>query len=260
MILRRVIAHVRRQDWFAVGIDFVIVVVGVFIGIQVANWNEERQRAAQERAFLAQLRDEVLTNHDAVDLREQFNQQVVAAAQRSLAFLDGDGDCASACAGLLVDFFHSTQVWGSSYQGAKYQELERLGFPSDAAVRDPVREYYEFLRDWNFVNEFTPAYRETVRGQIGPEAFRHLWARCHAILDGQREVLARNCEQDLAAVDAAAMLAAIHADPVVRRQLRFWLGQNLLAERAYPDMRARGKAALAAISAELGDRGPVAAN
>ncbi len=40
MRLRRVTEHVKAQNWFAVGLDFVIVVVGVFIGIQVANWNE----------------------------------------------------------------------------------------------------------------------------------------------------------------------------------------------------------------------------
>ncbi|MEM9172329.1 MAG: hypothetical protein AAGA84_06450 [Pseudomonadota bacterium] len=37
------------HDWFAVWVDFVIVVIGVFIGLQVANWNEarqERQRAS----------------------------------------------------------------------------------------------------------------------------------------------------------------------------------------------------------------------
>ena len=33
MLLRRVIEHVNTQNWFAVGIDFVIVVVGVVIGI-----------------------------------------------------------------------------------------------------------------------------------------------------------------------------------------------------------------------------------
>ncbi|MEP1144977.1 MAG: hypothetical protein ABJH52_14755 [Henriciella sp.] len=39
MLLRRITKHVKEQNWFAVGLDFVIVVVGVFIGIQVANWN-----------------------------------------------------------------------------------------------------------------------------------------------------------------------------------------------------------------------------
>ena len=47
MILRRVMAHVKAQNWFAVAIDFVIVVVGVFIGIQFSNWNEARGERAQ---------------------------------------------------------------------------------------------------------------------------------------------------------------------------------------------------------------------
>ena len=252
MLVRRVTEHVKAQNWFAVGLDFVIVVVGVFIGIQVANWNEERQLAAQERTYLAQLRDEILGNHGVVDLRMRYNSEVVAAGERALAYLDGDGDCGSNCAGLLVDFFHSSQVWGSSYLLAKYRELERLGFPSRESVREPVREYYLFLTDWNFVNEFNPAYRETVRGHIRPEAFRILWGGCHAILDGQREELSRDCERDLAALDTAAMLRAMHADPALRQQLRFWLGQSILAETAYPWMRSLGETALAAVSSELG--------
>ncbi len=33
MILRRITEHVNAQNWFAIGLDFLIVVVGVFIGI-----------------------------------------------------------------------------------------------------------------------------------------------------------------------------------------------------------------------------------
>ncbi len=42
MLLRRISKHVEDQNWFAVGIDFAIVVIGVFVGLQVANWNEAR--------------------------------------------------------------------------------------------------------------------------------------------------------------------------------------------------------------------------
>ncbi|MDT0595253.1 hypothetical protein [Glaciecola petra] len=48
MLLRRITKHVKEQNWFAVSIDFFIVVIGVFIGIQVANWNEGQ--ADQRRA------------------------------------------------------------------------------------------------------------------------------------------------------------------------------------------------------------------
>jgi len=48
MLLRRVTEHVREQNWTAIGIDFVIVVVGVFVGIQVSNWNETRAERCRD--------------------------------------------------------------------------------------------------------------------------------------------------------------------------------------------------------------------
>ena len=50
MILHRIINHLKSQHWTKVFIDLVIVVLGVFIGLQVNNWNQvhqERQRARQ---------------------------------------------------------------------------------------------------------------------------------------------------------------------------------------------------------------------
>jgi len=35
MILRSVMKHVRDQNWFAVGLDFDIVVAGVFTGMKL---------------------------------------------------------------------------------------------------------------------------------------------------------------------------------------------------------------------------------
>lgn len=52
MILRRVVEHFRKQEWTAIGIDFAIVVIGVFVGIQVANWNESRIEQARANLIL----------------------------------------------------------------------------------------------------------------------------------------------------------------------------------------------------------------
>ncbi|MFT5573220.1 MAG: hypothetical protein ACI9FR_002153 [Cryomorphaceae bacterium] len=43
MILRSVTQHVKDQNWFAVVLDFIIVVFGVFVGLQVSNWNEAQE-------------------------------------------------------------------------------------------------------------------------------------------------------------------------------------------------------------------------
>jgi len=42
MILRRITKHLETQNWFAVVLDLLIVVLGVFLGIQIGNWNEDR--------------------------------------------------------------------------------------------------------------------------------------------------------------------------------------------------------------------------
>lgn len=67
MLLRRISKHVKDQNWFAVGIDFVIVVIGVFIGIQVANWNDTRTNRAGLTASLERLDKEVAQNIDLID-------------------------------------------------------------------------------------------------------------------------------------------------------------------------------------------------
>ncbi len=64
MILRSVMRHVRDQNWFAVFLDFLIVVVGVFIGIQVANWNENNIQRNEESAYLRLLQADVLSSRE----------------------------------------------------------------------------------------------------------------------------------------------------------------------------------------------------
>lgn len=59
MLLRRVIGHVKAQNWTAIALDFLIVVVGVFIGIQVSNWNDAQATRADEARLLSQLHDDV---------------------------------------------------------------------------------------------------------------------------------------------------------------------------------------------------------
>lgn len=60
MLFRRIKAHVEKENWFAVGVDFFIVVVGVFIGLQVQQWAVERNRATSETAYLERLHGEVV--------------------------------------------------------------------------------------------------------------------------------------------------------------------------------------------------------
>lgn len=85
MILRRISEHVKAQDWFAVGVDLVIVVVGVFIGLQVQQWADAQRQDRLERAYTARLRTEVLnlmaTRTPLVEARNRFNAGLATTTQ-----------------------------------------------------------------------------------------------------------------------------------------------------------------------------------
>ncbi len=54
-ILGRLSQAVREQNWFAVGLEVGIVIVGVVIGFQVTGWGQARADAAKEQVYLRQL-------------------------------------------------------------------------------------------------------------------------------------------------------------------------------------------------------------
>ena len=78
MILHHLALRLRQQDWAAVTIEFLLVVAGVFVGIQVANWNEERKQHALESAYLARIAEDVRS--DVAELNEVIKVSVLRMA------------------------------------------------------------------------------------------------------------------------------------------------------------------------------------
>jgi len=60
MILQRLAASIRQQNWFTVVLEILIVVAGIFIGLQVDDWNNLRKDRIDEQHYLNRLHDEIL--------------------------------------------------------------------------------------------------------------------------------------------------------------------------------------------------------
>ena len=58
MILARLSRAIRDQNWFAVLLEFVIVIAGVVIGFQITAWNAARQDRALEAVIICRLVDD----------------------------------------------------------------------------------------------------------------------------------------------------------------------------------------------------------
>lgn len=73
MILRRLTQSLKEQNWTAIAIEFVLLVLGVFLGIQVANWNEA----------LIERRDA----HDVMQRLEEDLRLTIKLTQRNAEFM-----------------------------------------------------------------------------------------------------------------------------------------------------------------------------
>lgn len=87
MLFRRISAHVAAQNWFAVFIDFVVVVVGLFIGFQVDTWWEERKERDLEQVYLKELQEDFEANDaylsNSIDRLEEIIQSMILLHEQS---------------------------------------------------------------------------------------------------------------------------------------------------------------------------------
>lgn len=59
MILHRIAHHLKRQQWTAVLIELVILILGVFLGFQVTDWANERANRAAEARHLEEISEDL---------------------------------------------------------------------------------------------------------------------------------------------------------------------------------------------------------
>ncbi|MAW78600.1 MAG: hypothetical protein CMI63_00030 [Parvularcula sp.] len=188
MLLRRVIEHVKAQNWTAVALDFVIVVVGVFIGIQVSNWNDARALREREEVYLEQLLIDLESDRVTGERGVAAATSVDAAADIFLAVLEDDPAAAAISdAELIKAVPYAGYAYLPNGNPTTYNEMistGALGLMESVELKRSFGEYYARLsagRQWDsLLREEQFAYRAAIRGLLTREQFA--WARAHAAL------------------------------------------------------------------------------
>jgi hypothetical protein len=178
MILRSIIERLRGQQWTAIAIEFVIVVLGVFVGIEVSNWNAarlERQRGAE---FTGRLIDDLREEAWIYQYYVEYYGDVLASAERALDILEGR--TAASDETLLVNAYRATQYRRAVRRRATYDELTStgaIGLIEERALRETAMRVYTSLMFDTTANEGVASrYRERFR-MIVPVATQAALAR-----------------------------------------------------------------------------------
>jgi len=178
--LRRVIAHARKQDWAVFGIELVIVILGVFIGIQVSNWNVERETNARGAIFAERLKADLREEAWYYQLQIEYTRDVLASAERAVAGLSGQSTGSNEA--LLINAYRATQYKQRARRRSTYDELVStgaLGLIKSAMLRDTALQVYNFYTLDNIAMEGRQSrYREAFRMSMPNEIQRALGRNC----------------------------------------------------------------------------------
>jgi hypothetical protein len=227
VILRRVIQHVREQNWTAVCIDFVIVVVGVFVGIQVANWNEARLETQRAQGFLERLSGDLDQELIEIDRRIAYVGRSIEYGEAALAWAE-DGTLAQGSAWQTVlAFFQASRILPYTPVDTTYREMSsagQLGLVRDAKLRASLTEYFVSgsLTRADYILRLNPEYRSHVRGLTPYRMARYIFTDCFKMAD-LSTVAMLPCDSPVDEAVAAAVLQRYRDAPGLIVELAFWI-------------------------------------
>ena len=229
MILRRLAQSLKEQNWTAIWIEFVLLVAGVYLGIQVANWNAARLDSIRAQAYLERIRDDINIDIASYQDRKSFWSDVSAYGAKGLAYAEtGNAEGASQWE-LLLAYFQSSQVAEVYMNNATFEELKsagEVGLISDTKIRYELTRYY--LRVFNPLLTERPRYREHVRGIIPLDVQKYIWTHCYSSdADGIQKMLP--CKSPLDEEMAAGIVDTIRNDKTLMTELRYWMSSMHVA-------------------------------
>ena len=167
MILRSMTKHVKDQNWFAVGLDFFIVVFGVFVGLQVSNWNDARLREQTEQVYIERIREDLIANTEDYKQRLAYFNQARTNGLAVLSALEEPPETLGVQ--FLVDVYQASQALPREFGRDTYNEILSAGGASaisDAVVRKKLANFYRSMRAASVRLQNIPPYRETIRSVL----------------------------------------------------------------------------------------------
>ena len=227
MLLRRMMEHVKNQNWTAVALDFFIVVFGVFIGIEASNWNASQAERRVAQTLTVQLIEDLRQDIGATEVALSYFGTVRDAAYTAM---DGVDDPAFDPEEFIISAYTATQYMILPSHKSTYDELlatGRLGSVGDPAFRNVLVLYYrdDYMR---LIGEYVrdSQYRERLRRRM-PHTVQHaVRAACGDIrrdTDGYIMGLAADCDIDLSENELRDAADLIRTESELVSDLQFYI-------------------------------------
>lgn len=221
MIFKRAFAKLRAQDWMAITIELAIVIVGVFVGILVANWNQERAEERETRKMLVRLQPELhglnvfsSSAQDYYATTGRYAETAFRGWNRDPTVSDADFVIAAYQASQIYSFNNNGLSWALAFGANDVRNIRELG------IREPLTRLITY--DFTTLRFGQTAYRDEVRKYIADDIQMAIRARCGELIgaDDRSFALPATCSIKIGKEIAAAAAAELRRHPELAELLR----------------------------------------
>lgn len=233
MLLRRITEHVRTQNWFAVGIDFLIVVLGVLLAFQITEWNAGRAESVRSQEYLSRIHADLMVDIAALKSHREVWEQVAEHGRAAIRYAEtGNTDGVTEWE-ILRSFLHASQAWQLAFVDSTYSELRSAGtlrLIPDPELRSALADYYVLIaarRGGLGPYHLLPNYREWVRGRMRSDILRYYWRACFEQGPGIQILV--DCPPPDGISGLKDILEDLAADRAIIDALRYWIDTKTLA-------------------------------
>ena len=225
MLPRRLRNYVENQNWTAIVIELLVVVLGVFIGLQVDNWNQTRIEQNTVKSYYERLIEDLRTNADSFQARQDYYRKVQAHGQSALDTLQGSQT--TPAEQFLIDAYQASQIWQVFINRAAYDEILSVGAMNtipDIDARSRLTNYHSAFEGIAPQLNSLSTYRETIRSYIPIEIQRSITGNCGDTITVNAKGAIQNdlpdqCELNLEATLTASAKDALIIAPELETQL-----------------------------------------
>lgn len=188
MIPRRVYEHVKAHNWFAVAIDFVIVVAGILIAFQITEWNDVRKDRNRERAYLARIAGELDESIPAIEHAIQRAEERGAYGELLIRTVEDPelvraDPAAFIKAALFAGYTLSPEIRSQTFDEIK--SAGDLNILSDEQLRFDLTEFYTEIDgagQWNYSRELKQnEYTKRSAGVLTLDQLRRVGSQENAV-------------------------------------------------------------------------------
>jgi hypothetical protein len=224
MILRRLAQNLKQQNWTAIWIEFVLLVAGVFLGIQVSNWNAAQADARLGQDYVRRLTRDLREDLGAIRAQSAYYSAVLQSVRDANALLRAADPDPRA---LVVNAYRATEITSTAPVRATWDQIVasgHLGLLPAGAVESSLSQYYAFDTPQDIYNMgLDSAYRETVRRIIPLAMQEAMRAGCSDVRDERGFVLGfeKECKLDVDPAELEAVATALRRDPAVLADLQY---------------------------------------